>query len=259
MDECHHISAFSFEKILKQIRAKYVHGLTATPIRKDGLQPIIFMQCGPIRYKVDAKTQAKVLPFTHKLLQRKTNFTSNSSSIQELYQQMSTDNGRNQQLFNDVLKELDAGRSPMILTERIDHLNELKSMFRGFAKNIITLSGSMSKKEQRIELERLAEIPDDAERLIIASGKYIGEGFDDSRLDTLFLAMPISWKGKLQQYVGRLHRVHPNKQEVRVYDYVDHHISMLKTMFEKRMTGYITMGYKIEGKDKNSSEQMRLF
>lgn len=259
VDECHHISAFSFEKVLKHIRAKYVFGLTATPIRKDGLHPIIFMQCGQIRYKVDAKTQSKVRPFTHKVFQKHTNFTSSETNIQGLYQALAIDEKRNKQLFEDVLTELEEGRSPMILTERVEHLNKLKEVFKGFVKNIIVLSGSLTKKEQKIELERLANIPDNKERLVIAIGKYIGEGFDDPRLDTLFLAMPISWKGTLQQYVGRLHRTHANKQEVRVYDYVDIKVPILKNMFGKRLVGYKLMGYVMESKEQMESEQMRLF
>jgi superfamily II DNA or RNA helicase len=259
VDECHHIAAFSFEKVLKQIRAKYVHGLTATPIRKDNMHPIIFQQCGPIRYKVDAKTQAKVRPFTHKVIQRNTNFSSPSSNIQELYHALLNDERRNQQLFDDVLNELEADRSPIILTERVEHLNKLKDLFKGFAKNIVILSGSMTKKEQKLEMERLVNIPDNTERLIIATGKYIGEGFDDARLDTLYLAMPIAWKGSLQQYVGRLHRLNANKKEVRVYDYVDHKVPILKNMFEKRLTGYKLMGYKMENKEQAGTEQMRLF
>ncbi|WP_045516685.1 TOTE conflict system archaeo-eukaryotic primase domain-containing protein [Neobacillus niacini] len=260
VDECHHISAFTFEKVLKQIRAMYVYGLTATPIRKDGLHPIIFMQCGPIRFKTDAKIQAKIRPFRHTLIPRYTNFRSNSTDIQEVYQSISKDKHRNQLLFNDVLNELEKGRSPIVLTERIEHLDNLGKQFKGFAKNIILLTGSMSKKEQKLELERLEKIPDNEERLVIATGKYIGEGFDDPRLDTLFLAMPISWKGTLQQYVGRLHRIHSNKQEVKVFDYVDDQVPVLNIMFKKRLSGYKAMGYILEGIiNDNSNEQMKLF
>jgi superfamily II DNA or RNA helicase len=152
VDECHHISAFSFEKVLKKVRTKYVYGLTATPIRKDGLHPIIFMQCGPIRYKTNAKTQAKIRPFIHSLIPRYTNFQSSSSDIQSVYQSISKDEHRNQLLFNDVLNELEKGRSPIILTERIEHLDNLRRQFKGFAKNIIVLTGNMSKKERRIEM-----------------------------------------------------------------------------------------------------------
>jgi superfamily II DNA or RNA helicase len=260
VDECHHISAFSFEKVLKKIRAKYVYGLTATPIRKDGLHPIIFMQCGPIRYKTDAKKQAKVRPFKHTLIPRYTNLISNSTEFLEVLQTITKDTQRNQLLFDDVLNELEMGRSPIILTERIEHLENLYKQFKGFAKNIIVLSGNMTKKDRGLELERLEKIPDNEERLVIATGKYIGEGFDDPRLDTLFLAMPISWKGTLQQYVGRLHRIHSNKQEVKVFDYVDENVPILKTMFQKRLSGYKAMGYIMEDKkEKNNDEQMKLF
>ena len=260
VDECHHISAFSFEKVLKHVRAKYVYGLTATPIRKDGLQPIIFMQCGHIRYKTDSKTQAKIRPFAHKIIQRNTNFQSSSTKIQELYQSISNDEQRNQIIFDDVLNELENGRSPIILTERIEHLENLRNLFKGFAKNIIVLTGNMSKKERKTEMERLEKIPDNEERLVIATGKYIGEGFDDPRLDTLFLTMPIAWKGTLQQYVGRLHRIHSNKEEVRVFDYVDRHVSVLNSMFKKRLSGYKLMGYILEGKKSSIvSEQMKFF
>ncbi|MBM7606319.1 superfamily II DNA or RNA helicase [Metabacillus crassostreae] len=259
IDECHHISAFTFERVLKQVRAKYIHGLTATPIRKDGLHPIIFMQSGPIRYKVDSKTQAKVRPFVHKLLVRNTKFTSDSIEIQNIYTQISLDTSRNQQIFDDVLHNLEEGRSPIILTERIEHLEILQNQFKGFVKNMIVLTGNVSKKEQKAELDRLRLIPDNEERLIIATGKYIGEGFDDSRLDTLFLAMPISWKGTLQQYVGRLHRLHDHKQEVRVYDYVDQNVPILAKMFVKRSAGYRNMGYVQGDMGTESAEQMRLF
>jgi len=260
VDECHHISAFSFEKVLKHVRAKYVYGLTATPIRKDGLQPIIFMQCGHIRYKTDSKTQAKIRPFAHKIIQRNTNFQSSSTKVQELYQSISNDEQRNQIIFDDVLNELENGRSPIILTERIEHLENLRNLFKGFAKNIIVLTGNMSKKERKTEMERLEKIPDNEERLVIATGKYIGEGFDDPRLDTLFLTMPIAWKGTLQQYVGRLHRIHSNKEEVRVFDYVDRHVSVLNSMFKKRLSGYKLMGYILEGKKSSIvSEQMKFF
>ena len=208
VDECHIISAITFEKVLKQIRSKYVLGLTATPKRKDGMHPIITMQCGPIRSTIDAKSQAKIRPFSHRLIKKETDFKTKKTEFHEIYEAVTLDSKRNNQIFNDVLNALEEGRSPIILTERLEHLELLKSMFNGFAKNIVILAGNMKKKEQRIELERLSTIPDSEERLIIATGKYIGEGFDDARLDTLFLTMPISWKGTLQQYVGRLHRNH---------------------------------------------------
>lgn len=258
IDECHIISAVTFENVLKRVRPKYVLGLTATPKRKDGWHPIIMMQCGPIRYTVDAKTQAKVRPFKHVLISKETDFSTNKLEYHEVIEDLVLDSKRNLQIFDDVLHALEDGRSPIILTERLEHLEILKKQFKGFAKNIIVLSGNMKKRDQKIELERLTSIPEDEERLVIATGKYIGEGFDDARLDTLFLTMPISWKGTLQQYVGRIHRHYDRKQEVQVYDYVDVNVEVLKAMFEKRLTGYRSMGY-ISDKGERESEQMRLF
>jgi superfamily II DNA or RNA helicase len=264
VDECHHISAFSFEKVLKAVTAKYIYGLTATPKRKDGLQPIMTMQLGPIRHKVTAKNQAKVRPFEHILVPRYTNFKikEENQDIQFLFNQITKDEQRNQMIFDDVLKELDQGSVPMILTERVEHAIELHSRFQGFVKNIILLTGQMSKKEQKENLRRLNELGDHVERLVIATGKYIGEGFDHSRLDTLFLVMPLSWEGTLQQYVGRLHRLHDDKYRVKVIDYVDHKVPILKAMFEKRGKGYKSMGYKelnSKSKTPSESEQMKLF
>jgi superfamily II DNA or RNA helicase len=266
VDECHHISAYSFEQVLKKADATYIHGLTATPTRKDGLQPIMTMQLGPIRYKVNAKEQAKVRPFEHILLPRYTKFKSlrkvDEKDIQLLYKELIKNESRNQMIVDDVLKVLDKGSVPLILTERVEHAYDLASKFTGLAKNIIVLTGKMSKKEETANIKRLAGLTDDEERVIIATGKYIGEGFDHARLDSLFLAMPLSWKGTLQQYVGRLHRLHDHKSKVKVFDYVDHKEPILKAMFDKRMRGYHSMGYKIIDKEsigQAKTEQMKLF
>lgn len=261
VDECHHISAYSFEKVLKEVEATYVHGLTATPTRKDGLHPIMNMQLGPIRYKVSAKDQAKIRPFEHILIPKYTNFKSNSTEegkdIQKIYSELINNQNRNEMIFNDILTELEKGSVPLILTERIEHVSLLVEMLKGFAKNIITLTGGMSKKEEKDKFKTLNNVKDNEEMVIVATGKYIGEGFDYSRLDTLFLVMPLSWKGTLQQYVGRLHRLHDNKTKVKVYDYVDHKEPMLKAMFEKRMKGYHALGYKVL--EEESVMQMKLF
>lgn len=266
VDECHHISAFSFERVLKEADAHYVHGLTATPVRKDGLHPIMTMQLGPIRYKVNAKNQAKIRPFEHILLPRYTTYKSvnkkDEKDLQTLYKELISNEKRNQMIFDDVLKELEAGAVPLILTERVEHVHNLESKFKGFAKNIIVLTGGMNKQEEMEKIKLLEELPDHEERLIIATGKYIGEGFDHARLDCLFLVMPLSWKGTLQQYVGRLHRLHDHKSKVKVYDYVDHKEPMLKAMFDKRIKGYYSMGYRIVDKGLNvevKGEQMKLF
>lgn len=254
VDECHHLSAVSFEAVARQCKAKYVLGLTATPIRKDGQQPIIFMQCGPIRYHVDAKKQAKKRPFSHFVVTRYTEFRLPISMtehykrppIQTVYAELANNNARNEMIVNDVVAALKAGRSPVILTERKEHVAFFAGQLDGFSKHIITLQGGMGKKAHRQMLEDLKKIGDHEERILIATGRYIGEGFDDARLDTLFLALPVSWKGTLAQYAGRLHRIHHNKTKVQVYDYIDYQVPVLQRMSEKRMSGYRSLGYEIQ-------------
>lgn len=253
VDECHHVSAVNFEKVLKNANAKYVYGLTATPTRQDGHHPIIFMQCGPIRYKVDAKEQAEKRPFEHYLIPRFTSFRSVSDkTITALYKELSDNISRNTLIADDVIETLNEGRTPIILTERREHIETLKSLLVGKCENITTLFGNTSQKEKREMLRKLEAIPKDEKLIIIATGKYVGEGFDFPRLDTLFLALPISWKGKVAQYTGRLHRNYDGKTEVRVYDYVDIHVPMLEKMYQKRVNGYVSVGYKAKMDAKES-------
>ena len=248
VDECHHVSAVNFEKILKFANAKYVYGLTATPVRQDGHHPIIFMQCGPIRYRVNAKEQAEKRAFEHYLIPRFTSYRSvnTDKGIATIYRDLAENEIRNAQIIRDVVKALQQGRCPIILTERREHVLLLQERLSGHCKNVITLFGTASQKERRQTLERLKSIPIDESLLIIATGKYVGEGFDYPRLDTLFLALPIAWKGKVAQYAGRLHRNYPGKSEVQIYDYVDIHIPVLERMYQKRVKGYAAIGYKIK-------------
>lgn len=217
VDECHHISAFSFEQVLKQAKAKYILGLTATLTRKDGHHPIVLMQCGPVRYRADAKSQAKTRPFQHVVIPRHTDFklqeAGPNAQIHELYDKLISDDSRNELIFDDLLKALDQGRSPILLTDRTSHLEYFENRLQGFAKNIIVLRGGMGKKQWRVIQEQIRSIPGDQERVLLATGRFVGEGFDDARLDTLFLVMPISWKGTVQQYAGRLHRFYEGKRE----------------------------------------------
>ena len=243
VDECHHLSAFSFEQIMKAAKARYVLGLTATPIRRDGQHPIIFMQCGPIRYRSNEKHQHR--PFDHEVIHRNTGFRLpvETEAIHEIYAFLAQSLERNQQIVIDVKTALEAGRSPLVLTERKDHLFLLAEQLKGCTEHIITLCGGMGIKQRRLEMEKLTSLPSGASRLILATGKLIGEGFDDPQLDTLFLAMPISWRGTLQQYAGRLHRLHDGKKIVQVYDYIDENLPVLMRMFDKRLKGYRAMGY----------------
>lgn len=248
VDECHHVSAVSFERVLKEANAKYVYGLTATPIRQDGHQPIIHMQCGPIRYLVDAKEQAEKRSFEHYLLPRFTTYRSAvmDKGIAAVYKELTENEIRNDYIVKDVVKALGDGRTPIVLTERREHILLLADKLAGHCKNIIPLFGTASAKLRRETMEKLQVIPADESLVIIATGKYVGEGFDYPRLDTLFLALPIAWKGKVAQYAGRLHRNYPGKNEVQIYDYVDIHVPVLENMYQKRLKGYAAIGYKIK-------------
>jgi superfamily II DNA or RNA helicase len=252
VDECHHLSAVSFELVARRAKARFVLGLSATVARKDGHQPIIFMQCGPIRHRVDARAQAAECSIKHRVRHHSTKFKlpsplaeSDRPSMPAVYAALARDEARNDLIFDEVLKALEAKRSPIVLTERRDHLEYLQRRFSGFARNIAVLRGGMSAAE-RSASDAALRVPDDQERLILATGRYIGEGFDDARLDTLFLTMPISWKGTLAQYVGRLHRQHDQKSDVLVVDYVDELVPMLARMAAKRRNGYRMLGYQIE-------------
>jgi superfamily II DNA or RNA helicase len=253
VDECHHLSAVGFEAIARAAKARYVLGLSATVTRKDGHHPIIFMQCGPVRHRVDARKQAAARPFAHQVVARRTAFrasrgnTDERPTIQDLYAQLIEDTERNELILGDIRAALAAGRSPVVLTERKTHLTLLADGVAPYAQHVVVLAGGMRAPQLRAALESLASIPDGEERVLVATGRYLGEGFDDARLDTLFLTLPISWRGTLAQYAGRLHRLHAAKREVIIYDYVDANEPMLAKMAAKRETGYRSLGYELLG------------
>lgn len=196
VDECHHVSAFTFEQVLRKTRARFILELTATPYRRDGHQPIILMQCGPVRYKVSHTDESAKHPFQHRLICQQTNITipdpEAEQNIYHIYAKLITAEERNQMILNDVLHTLEEGRSPILLTERREHLELLAEKLRPLVKNIIVLKGGMRIKKRNSIMENLASIPVGETRLLLATGRYAGEGFDDARLDTLFLAMPVS-------------------------------------------------------------------
>jgi superfamily II DNA or RNA helicase len=253
VDECHHLSAVSFELVARRSKARYILGLSATVTRKDGHHPIIVMQCGPIRHRVDARSEAAKRPFDHVVRIRDTSFQIQATldnsvpSIQDVFKKMVEDEGRNDLIFDDVLCALEVGRSPVVITERTAHLEIIAKRLERFAKHVIVLRGGQSEKQRRDIAARLAAIPQAEERVIVATGRYLGEGFDDSRLDTLFLTMPIAWKGTLAQYAGRLHRLNDAKREVIIYDYADMRVPVLARMAAKRRVGYEAIGYKVSG------------
>jgi superfamily II DNA or RNA helicase len=250
VDECHHVSAFSFERVLRQVKAKYVVGLTATPIRKDGHHPIILMQCGPIRFNVSSKKEAAASAIQYEVIPRLTEFTVppewNGIGIQDIYTAIVNDPDRTDLIVADVVCAIEAGRFPLLLTERTDHLQLLLERLMRKVPNVFVMKGGMGKKQRESIVSKIISVPEDQRRVIIVTGRYIGEGFDDALLDTLFLAMPISWRGTLQQYVGRLHRLHKDKHLVRVYDYVDASVPVLNRMYEKRLKAYKAVGYTVQ-------------
>jgi superfamily II DNA or RNA helicase len=248
VDECHHISAFSFEKVMKKVKAKYVLGLTATPERKDGHEPIIFMQCGQIRFIVKNKDIVHFKNIEHSAIIKlvDTSIDNNEEiSLSAIYNILINYKERNDTILNDIYDSLNNKRFPLVLTERKEHLELLDKELK--EKNIITivLRGGMSKKKMTLEMEKFKNV-EIGNTVIISTGRFIGEGFDEPRLDTLFLTMPISWKGTLQQYVGRLHRFHHNKKEVKVYDYLDKNIPVLTKMYQRRLKGYKNIGYSVK-------------
>jgi len=252
VDECHHLSASSFEQVARRAKARFVTGLSATVTRKDGHHPIIFMQCGPIRYRVDAREQAAARPFDHKVFVRPTAFRPLRApdadvrcQFHDLYDELIADEARNRLICEEVVQAVREGRSPVVLTERNEHLDYLAGRLSSDIAGLIVLRGGMGRKQMRATLAQLAATPEHGERLLLATGRYLGEGFDDARLDTLFLTLPVSWHGTIAQYVGRLHRLHDRKREVRVYDYADLNVPMLARMFDRRCRGYEAVGYTI--------------
>jgi superfamily II DNA or RNA helicase len=250
VDECHHVSAASFERVLREVNAKYVYGLTATPKRQDGHQPIIYMHCGQIRYRDNAKLQAQRRPFEHFVVPRFTSFRvpiekdDAQMPIQDLYNDVCQNETRNNMIVEDVLQAIADGRVPLVLTERKAHVELLSNAIKEKFPNVITFVGGRSAKNRRLLVDKVERIPAEQQFVIVATGKYVGEGFDVPRLDTLFLAMPFAWQGTLAQYAGRLHRLHGDKREVQVYDYVDVHVAVLDRMYAKRVNGYSSIGYK---------------
>lgn len=246
VDECHHVSSVSFEQVLRKVKAKYIYGLTATPIRKDGHQPIIFMQCGKIRFTADAQSQMNNQSFSRILIPRFTTFrniSSDDKTYTQVVERISKDEVRNRLIIDDVHKAIVEGRTPIVLTSLTSHVRVLADMLLPYADNVITLVGADSTKEKRCAMERLQNICMTESLVIVATGKYIGEGFDYPRLDTLFLALPISWKGNIAQYAGRLHRDYKGKSEARIYDYVDVRVPLCESMYRKRLKGYASVGY----------------
>ena len=246
VDECHHVSAPRFEMVLNDVRAKFFLGLTATPIRQDGHQKIIFMIAGPVRYKAKSTssgafekevivTQITDLP-PQELMSNK-----ERPKISDAYRWIMENEGRNQKIINDVLNSVEQSRNPLVLTERREHAEHLNKLLIELGVDSIVLKGAMRSNERKLANDKLSRA-----QAVVATGRYVGEGFDLPRLDTLFLAMPIAWKGSLAQYAGRIHREVEDKSKVMIYDYVDISLPMLNRMFQKREKSYKALFYSLK-------------
>ena len=245
VDECHHVGAASFDAILKRTKAKFVLGLTATPIRRDGQQPIIFMQCGPTRHTAARPASAphdlEVFPrsrFSRIDLPR-------TAGIQDVFRHLANDLARTQAIAAEITAVFEQGRKVLVLTERTEHLDAILLALAAQVPPPFILHGRMSKKQRAARIAELDALAPQAPRILLATGKLVGEGFDHPPLDTLVLAMPVSWKGTLQQYAGRLHREHASKTDVRIIDFVDTGHPALLRMWDKRQRGYRAMGYRM--------------
>lgn len=257
-DECHHAGAIGYEKVLRFVNARYVYGLSATPTRQDGMTPIVFMQCGPIRYKSDAKAQMARQSFGRVLIPRFTPFRSTQEkSVLQYMGDLAGDRARNELIVRDAISELGEGRTPIILTKLRDHVTTLARMLEPYCKNVVQLVGSVGAKEKREAMQRLRDIPPQEPLVVVAIGKYVGEGFNYPRLDSLLIALPVAYPNIVQQYTGRLHREYEGKKEVRVYDYIDIHVPLIAAMYGKRLRSYAPIGYArqeldaLEGKAEN--------
>ena len=245
VDECHHVGAVSFDAILRHAKAKFVLGLTATPIRRDGQQPIIFMQCGPIRHTAapseDAPHDLAVTPrFRSSLID-----VPADAGIQDVFRHLANDPSRTAAVAEEVATAAQQGRKVLVLTERTEHVNAIAKALGELVQAPFVLHGRMSKKQRATVIEQLSKLPGEAPRVLVATGRLVGEGFDHPALDTMVLAMPISWRGTLQQYAGRLHREHAAKTSVRIIDFVDAGHPALLRMWGKRQRGYRAMGYRM--------------
>ena len=244
VDECHHVGAVSFEAILKRIKAKYVLGLTATPVRRDGKQPVIFMGIGPVRYTASKPTGSpQDLAVQSRLITTPIDLPA-ESGIQDVFRYLVNDINRTKLIASQIIDSFSQGRKVLVLTERTDHLDIIYSLVCEKITSLFVLHGRIPKKQRTATIAELDSMAPNTPHVVLATGKLVGEGFDHPPLDTLILTMPVSWKGTLQQYAGRLHRESAEKTNVRIIDFVDTDHPALFRMWEKRKQGYRLMGYR---------------
>ena len=252
VDECHHVSALMFEKVVAQFRGKYLYGLTATPERKNGHEPIVFQRIGEILHTADKREtdfkrqlQLRFTSFGHLEIEK-----TKASNFIQLSDWIAIDSVRNQMILKDILAQVAEGRNILVLVNRIQQIDVFEKLLKEKeVDDCYIISGKTKVRERTSLLETLEQL--DKGFVLLSTGKYIGEGFDLPQLDTLILAAPFSWKNNLIQYAGRIHRNYKNKSLVRIFDYVDIHVPYLEKMFQKRQVAYRKMDYRvIEGEEK---------
>ena len=253
VDECHHSASETIANVLKEVKAKYVYGLTATPKRVDGLEKINYMLIGPIRYSYTAKEKAKEQGIKHLVYPRFTRTVLPRGVIterihpNEAYEIIHNNDVRDEQIIEDVKNCVLAGRTPVVLSRYKDHSEKLHKRLKNYADYVFLMTGNNSKKEHKKILEQMRQVNNDESMILVATGSLVGEGFDFPRLDTLFMGTPVSFRGVVEQYAGRLNRDYAGKENVIIYDYVDHHVPMFYSMYMKRLKAYKQIGYELAG------------
>ena len=253
VDECHHAASDTISKVLQEIKARYVYGVTATPIRGDGLERINYMLLGPVRYRYTSKERAKTQGINHLVYPRFTRTVMPRGAINEkmhpneAYELIRNNEVRDEQILADVRECVQSGRTPVILSRYKDHSERLFERVKAYADHVFLLTGNNSKREHRQILSEMQKVAAEESMILVATGSLIGEGFDYPRLDTLIMATPVSFKGVVEQYAGRLNRDYAGKKNVIVYDYVDSHIPMFDNMYAKRLKAYKQIGYDVCG------------
>ena len=252
-DECHHAASDTISSVLQEVKARYVYGVTATPIRGDGLERINYMLLGPVRYRYTSKERAKTQGIDHLVYPRFTRTVMPRGVLNEkmhpneAYELIRNDEVRDEQILADVRECIQSGRTPVILSRYKDHSERLYGRVKAYADHVFLLTGNNSKREHRLILSEMQKVAAEESMILVATGSLIGEGFDYPRLDTLIMATPVSFKGVVEQYAGRLNRDYAGKESVIVYDYVDSHIPMFDNMYAKRLRAYKQIGYDVCG------------
>lgn len=246
-DECHHAAAPQLERVLRAVFARYIYGFSATPRRSDHLERIIYLLCGPVRFSISAREQASEQDFVRLLIPRFTRIRLSDlepgMAYSQILDRLEAHRARNRLIVNDVAVAVGAGRHALVVTRRAAHAHALGDSIGARGVRTLVLTGKRHAREKRLALEKVAKLPDGEPRCLVATGAYIGEGFDEPRLDTLFLAAPYSWEGVISQYAGRLHRESAGKSDVAVYDYVDLTVPMLDRKYQRRLKVFARLGY----------------